>query len=399
MIFKFAFRNVLRNRKRSFLTALTIFFAAIIVGFSQSWVNGLLNVYIENFTRFQTGHVRISTEEFVKREKFMPVDEFISEPQQLIDTITSIDNVNVVRERIRFAILLGKGDLTTDAVGMSIDLENNEFNLKDKILNGTFINSGMYVGYRLAKKLNIVSGDELLLAAKTSEGGLNGIKLKVNGIFKLGMMYDKKYFFVGLDDARTLLKMQNGITEILVYADDIEQTDLVKASIKTILPAGIIAESYKEQLGTYYETLKSTKSIYIFIEGIILFLASFVIINTMMMAIFERMREIGTMKALGMTDSELFLNFTLEGAILGAAGGILGAAVGFLIIVYLSKTGIDMTTQLESLDIPYEYIIRPLIRPVDLVIAVGLSIIVPALAAMIPARHARRLMPAEALRK
>lgn len=399
MIFKFAFRNVLRNRKRSFLTALTIFFAAIVVGFSQSWVSGLLNVYIENFTRFQTGHVRITTEEFVKREKFMPVDEFIWKPQQIINRIESMDNVLSVRERIRFSILLGKGDLTTDAVGMGINLKDNEFKLSEKIITGSFKDSGMYVGYRLARKLNIAPGDELLLATRTSEGGLNGIKLKVRGIFKLGMMYDKNFFFVGLQDARNLLKMGDGITEILVYAGDIKYTDALEAAISEILPSGITAESYKELLGAYFETLEATKSIYLFVEAIILFLASFVIINTMMMAIFERMREIGTMKALGMTDRELFINFTIEGAMLGAAGGILGAAVGFVIITYLSKTGIDMTTQLEGLDMPFEYIIRPLIRPLDLIIAVGLSIVVPALAAMIPARHARRLMPAEALRK
>ena len=175
-------------------------------------------------------------------------------------------------------------------------------------------------------------------------------------------------------------------------------TDSLKTDIVKLLPVNLTAETYKEQLGTLYETLDSTKVIYSIVEGVILFLASFVIINTMMMAIFERIREIGTMKALGMTDRELFINFTLEGALLGAAGGILGAAVGFCIIAVLSHTGIDMTTQLQGLDMPFEYIIRPRIGILDLVISLSISIVIPALAAMIPARHARKLMPAEALR-
>ena len=398
MLFKFALRNIMRNKKRSFFTTLTIFFAAIVVGFAQSWTNGLINVYIENFTRYQTGHIRICTAEFSKREKFMPVDELITGSEKLIEKLRGLEQVRAVRERIRFGILVGKDETTTEAMGMGIDLNDNEFDLSNKIKTGTFTGSGMYIGYRLAEKLGIVPGDELLLATRTSEGGLNGIKLPVEGVFSLGMQFDKKSFFIGLADAKRLLKMHDASTELFIYAHDADMTDSLKTDIVKLLPVNLTADTYKEQLGTLYETLDSTKVIYSLVEGVILFLASFVIINTMMMAIFERIREIGTMKALGMTDQELFINFTLEGALLGAAGGILGAAVGFCIIAVLSHTGIDMTTQLQGLDMPFEYIIRPRIGILDLVISLSISIVIPALAAMIPARHARKLMPAEALR-
>ena len=120
----------------------------------------------------------------------------------------------------------------------------------------------------------------------------------------------------------------------------------------------------------------------------------------MMMAIFERMREIGTLKAMGMTDRELFLNFTCEGAILGAIGGVLGATVGFFLIVAISLSGgINMEEQMGSFDVPFDYIVKPVIQVSNLIFAIVLSIIVPALAAMIPARYARKLMPADALKK
>jgi putative ABC transport system permease protein len=271
--------------------------------------------------------------------------------------------------------------------------------LKKKLISGKVTESGIYIGYRLAEKLKVKQGEELLLAAKTSEGGLNGIKLKIEGVFSFGMNYDKKFFYINLKDARKLLKIYNGTTEIYIFAHEFGLIDKINTEVQKILPAGIIVQTFQEQLGDLYSTMEKSKSIYAFIEFLILFLASFVIINTMMMAIFERLREIGTLKALGMTDRELFLNFTCEGMIIGAIGGLLGATVGFLIIFTLSKQGIDMTSQMKSIDWPIEHIFKPKVEFIDLVVAALISIVVPALSAMIPARYARKLMPAEALRK
>ncbi len=399
MLFKFAFRNVLRNRRRSFLTALSIFFAAIIVGLAQGWVNGIIDVYIENFATYMTGHVRVTTGGFRDREKFMPVDELIWESDEVKREISAIEGVRAVRERIRFGLLLGSEETTVEALGMGIDLHDNEFDLENKLIQGTMGDSGIYIGYRLAEKMDVKIGEDLLIATRTSEGGLNGIKLTVRGFVKLGMMYDRNVFFISIPDAKRLLKMRDSTTEIYVYCDDIDDTEDIKKKIAGIVSGDLAAESYKEQLGDLYVIITTMKGIYAFIEALILFMASFVIINTMMMAIFERIREIGTMKALGMSDRELFINFTLEGGIIGAAGGILGATVGFLIILGISYVGIDMSAQLKNFDIPIEYVLRPRVGFMELLVALAISIVVPAMAAMIPARYARKLMPAEALRK
>ena len=399
MIISFAIRNVLRNRKRSFLTFLTILFAAMLTAVSQSWVNGILNLYVTNFTKYQTGHLRVTTEEYVKREKFMPVDEFIYDAAPLMERLSSMKGVKRVEERIRFGILLGHGETTVQAMGMGIDLKNNIFDIGRKIREGSLEESGIYIGYGLAEKLGVRLRDEILLATKTSQGGLNGIKLGIRGIFNMGMLFDKKLFFIGLPDARRLLKLNGSATEIYVYLKDIRRCDEFTKQLSETLPAGLTARTYKEQMGEFFSMLDSMKSIYAFIEILILSLASFVIINTMMMAIFERLREIGTMKAMGMTDMELFLTFTCEGAILGTAGGIIGSTLGFLVIMYLGHRGIDMSSQFAGIDMPFEYIIKPAARGVDLFISISLSIIVTSMAAMIPARFARRLTPAEALRK
>jgi len=372
--------------------------AAIVVGLAQGFINGILDTYMANFCKYQTGHVRVTTQEYKKRERFMPVDELILNSEEVKEKIKKIPNVKAVRERIRFGILLAKDNNTKEAVGMGIDLNNNEFDLKKKLKKGTIVEDGLYIGSGLAKKMNIKLGDKLLLATKTSEGGLNGIKLKVAGIFHFGMMFDRNFFFMGLGSAKKLLKMTNATTELYIFGKDISNIDAFEKNIQKTVEQYYIAESFKKQLGPLYVTFNSMKYIYGFIEAMILFLASFVIINTMMMAIFERMREIGTLKAMGMTDRQLFINFTYEGAIMGAIGGVTGGIIGFLIVVYFSKTGINMATQIANLDMPIEYIIKPAVEFVDLIAALIICIVVPSIAAMIPARHARKLTPVEALK-
>lgn len=404
-LLKFAYRNVKRNRRRSFLTGLSVFLGAIIVGVAQGYVNGIVELYADGFTKYQTGHVRVVTEQFVKREKFMPVNEILYDHESLKKQIAGLSEVRAVRERVRFGLLLSRGDRTIESFGMGLDLHNNELDIGNRLVKGEYPKKGeeepgVFLGDKLAEKLGVGVGDPLLIASRTSEDGLNAIKLPVRGIFSLGMMYDRKLFVLDIKDAKRLLKIYDGTTEIFIYGKDIEDAGIIKTKIQAMDPGeGVAVQTYKDQLGDFFGLFEVVKIIYAVIEAVILFLASIVIINTMMMAIFERLREIGTMKALGMTDRELFINFTLEGAIIGVIAGISGCLVGYSLVVYWSYAGIDFSQALKGMEMPVEYIIYPQLRVADILTALGISVIVPTLAAMIPARYARRLTPAEALRK
>lgn len=400
MLIKFALRNVLRNRRRSLLTALAIFFAAMIVGLAQGWINGMLDLFMNNYIIYQTGHARITTKDYQERERFIPVDSLLFDDEQIKTKVLQLEGVEQVEERIRFGILLGHQETTVNALGVGVDLDKTVLTIKDKLIAGTFTGEGIYIGKDLAKRLNVQLGDELLLATKTSEGGLNGIKLPIQGIVNFGItMYDKRMFFISLEAAKRLLKIYRGTIELYVFAKQDKLTDIITDQISRLLPDEGSVMSYKQQLGSLYTTMMSMKVIYVFVEALILFLASFIVINTMMMAIFERLHEIGTLKAIGMSDRDLFINFTLEGAFIGAVGGIPGALVGYGLIALLSVTGVNLESSLSSLDMPIEYMLYPSLSLIALLSAVILSILVPALAAMIPARYARRLSPAEALRK
>jgi ABC-type lipoprotein release transport system permease subunit len=144
-------------------------------------------------------------------------------------------------------------------------------------------------------------------------------------------MFDDNMFYISYDNAAKLLKTYGDTTEIYVYVKDLRKVDKIRDEIQALLPEGVVAMTYKEQMGDMYLMVSIATTVFGFIEALIMFLASFVIINTMMMNIFERIHEIGALKSMGMTDNQLFANFTLEGAIIGTAGGIVGVAIGFLI--------------------------------------------------------------------
>lgn len=400
MLIKFAFRNILRNKRRSFLTALSIFFAAMIVGLAQGWINGMFDSFVEDYVKYQTGHVRVVTEEYKMRERFFPVNEIIYNSKELISDINNIEHVKKIEERIRFGMLIAYDEKTSDSVGYGIDLMNNSFDLNSKLKEGKLKSEGIYIGHLLAEKIGVKLGDKILIAAKTSEGGLNGIKVQVNGILQFGVgSFDKKFFFISKSDAKKLLKIYTGTTEIYVFADHINNSKMIKKHIKEKAGDGYSVETYSDQMGPFYQTFQSGKIFYIFIEILIMLLASFVVINTITMSIFERMREIGTLKAIGMTDNQLFGIFTIEGGIIGAIGGTIGALCGYLIIVYFSVTGVNLSEMLGGMEIPVQFIVKPRLHFLQPVSAVIISIVVPAIASMIPSRKIKKYFAADALRE
>lgn len=401
MLFKFAFRNLMRKKKRTFITSLSIFFAAIVVMLGQGWVMGMFDMMTDNFVNNQTGNVRISTKEYDNREKFLPVNELMENHQKIIKKVEQIEGVEKIEERIRFRIMLGKGEKTVFAMGMGLDLNNNKFDLKDKITEGNLDANGIIIGQGLSEKINVEVGQKLLLATETSEGGLNGIKVPVSGIANMNMnTLNEKVFFISLDNARKLLKINdNQLTEIYIFTEDHDDSLRVKREISNFLPENIIALTYKEQLGSFMQFMEVEEKIIYFVFALIVFLASFVIVNTMIMAVFERLREIGTLRSIGFTSRQIFWNFTIEGALVGLFGGITGSLIGYLFVMYLNHVGIDVSTIAQGSDFPINYVIHPVYQFKFLLITAGMAIIIPAIASMFPARLTEKYTPAEMLRK
>lgn len=397
---KFAWRNVVRNKKRSILTATSLFVAAVITAFAIGFINGMVDEVLSNYVNYQTGNLKVISQGYSRYERFYPVDEYFTPDGAFLSNISRLKGVAGVEERVRFGMLLGHGEESAQSIGIGAELLSPRLSISNNLLEGSMKSEGIYIGVDLAKKIGVKLGDELLLwAPKTADGGQNGIKARVNGIFRFGIgMFDRQFFFLSLPEAKKLLRLRGNTTELLVFTKRGASIDGLKQRILSSLPEGAVVKTPSEQVGSMYDLMAAAKYIYYLIAALIVFLASFVIVNTMMMAIFERIREIGTLKAMGMTDREIFWNFTLEGAMIGSLGGISGGIVGYILVLYFSVQGINMSA-MEALDLPFKFQIYPSVSVMVLIITIFLAIVISALSAMWPARTAKKLTPAEALRK
>ena len=381
------------------LTALSIFTASIIVTYGIGFFNGIFDGVTRNYIDYLTGNFKITTAGFAKYERFLPSYEYISDSAALVSNLSGIKGVTLAEERVRFGIILGKGEKSEAAIGIGADLRSKRLGLDDKLADGKIGDEGLYVCGGLAGKLGIKTGDSVLLAADTAESGLNGIKLKVKGIINFGIsMIDKRSFFIDLKNARKLLKMRGGITEIYVFTERRAARDEVRGGIDKILPAGLVIRDPDQQTGGIYGMMQSVGYALYVLLVLILLLASFVVVNTMVMAVYERMKEIGTLKALGMSDGGIFLNFTIEGVIIGSAGGITGGLSGYLLVVYSAVKGLNFSSMLKNRETPVNMVIYPNAGIEVFLAAVVIAVLISTAAAVIPALSARKTPPADALR-
>ena len=399
MLLKMAFRNVLRNKKRTLITATAIFVATVIAIFTQGFMDGTFNDMIRNFRKFQTGHIRITTKEYIERERFMPVDELLFDTPDIISVIEENENISAAEERIRFGLMLSRGENTVPAFGMGIPFGDSMLNVKEVLTEGSAGKDGVLLGVGLARDLNVGIGDDLLIATQTSEGGLNGIKLRISGLFSFGVaMFDNEMFLMDLQNAKKLLKTSGDTTEILLTVKDVDAVTITRDQLREELSDDLAVEDFKDQMGAMWTMVKVQGKLLLIFELLIVFLSSFVIVNTMMQSVFERMKEIGTLKALGMTDSELVGMFRYEGAILGLFGGAAAAVFGHLLNVVVGICGINFQEAMGEVSLPMSYTMKTEAHWYYTLLFFAAAVFISTVSATIPARHAKKMSSADALR-
>jgi len=406
-MFKLALRNVLRNKRRSFLTGLSIAFAVMIVIFLWTFVSGILVGMFNNYVTNSVGHIRVLNTDYLKREMMLPLSATVPDYQRLINTLEQDQSVKLATGRIKFGVLMDIKGKNKPVLGIGIDPQREEavLGLSQKMVSGKVLAAGTsetIVGIGLAKELGLKIGDTLTVITQTAHGSLSGLNLKIAGIFSLGIAsIDNRTFYLSLGQAQQLLDMDGRVTEVFILIKDPDKAVQVAAGIGKTLPAGLTAVPWQAN-GFLYYMMTIIKNLYGAIYAFILLLASFTILNTMFMAVMERTREIGMMKALGMKEGEIGRLITLEALILGTMASLIGAAGGTLLAYYVSTVGIDYTAafkQIRDIEIPLAYVYRGEFSWLTILVGFLLGILFSVLASIFPARRAAKLDAAEAMKE
>ncbi|MBN1897823.1 MAG: ABC transporter permease [Spirochaetes bacterium] len=417
-IYRMALRNISRNRKRTLLSAVAIALAVMFICFMRSYITGMWDNVRDNVFAFQSAHVKIVNKDFIKEEKLMPLDLSVygyeKDYTEVMKLVKNVKGIKYIFPRTKFGAILNLKGKWENLMGFALDPEREApvNPLKYKIVKGRLFKKyapgrhEIVVGEVLAQELGVKVGDKLTMMSKTAEEGLGHMTFKIVGISSFGVPeFDKLFFFVDLSVAARFLKMEHEVMELGIYLDDMDESVPVAEKINKILESRpdnpYIAQAWENQSGgQYYNWFAMADNIYNIVYFVFLVLASLVIINTTMMVIYERMKEIGTIAALGMRGASIVKLFFYEAVIISIIGSFFGIVAGGALSYLMSQSGINIAklTGGSLSDIAISNMIYPYFGLDLLLFAFVFGVVVASLCAFIPASKAARIQPVEAMK-
>jgi putative ABC transport system permease protein len=404
---KIAFRNIRRNRRRSLLSGTAVTIATMFITFMFSFIAGFLGDYESNIVRYMTGHVRIRNVEYDENEELNPLHLSVADYEEVVRRMESVPEVAAVVPRTRFFTAIYHNDRTYNGIGLGVDFERETsvMRIQEALEQGRLPQMGqkeMVLSAGLAEELGLGVGEKLTLLTKNKYMGMSGMTFTVTGIARfLVAGFNESFFLVPIDTTARFLKMSNEATEVLILLNDSKRVDEFAEKAAGIL-SGMGRNNLSSQawtkIGIVYGYMRYAQTAYDVIALVFFLLASTVIINTTMMVIFERMREIGMVAAMGMTPHEIVRLFFLEAFYIGAIAAFIGVLLGIGIILPLSKVGIDLTQSMEGVSFEISPVVYPQLNIRSTVFVFFYSTIIASVASFIPSRRAAKIEPVEALR-
>lgn len=404
MIESIAWRNVWRNKVRSIVMIAAIALGLIAGIFAMAFMQGAVNARIESATRSELGHLQVHAPHFRDNND---TERYISKIRELTRKIENIDAVNAASYRLVTEpfIMAAHGTGGGKMLGIVPDKEKQVTNISQKIISGTYLEKTsrmppVLIGEKLSTKLKLKVGSKLNVQMVDINGDLSSKGYRVSGIYKTANTgFDESNMFVLFNDLKNQLGLPNDVAhEIAVICSDGNAVDEVKKSI-TQLSSNNEVKTWKE-LSPEMSILTESMDEYMYIFILIILLGlCFGIINTMLMAVLERTKEIGMLMAVGMNKRKLFGMIMLESVMLTLTGGIIGVLLGSAIARYFSTRPIDVSAFSEGLE-KYGYAtqITTSIQTQTLITITVLVLITGIISAIYPARKALKLNPAEATR-
>lgn len=405
MLTKIAWRNIWRNKLRSSVVIFAI--ASGLVGglFSSAWMNGMAIQRVQNTFALETAHIQFHHPQFSDN---FDVKNTIEGTDRKLEELATTDGVKAVTSRMKISAMAATANknMGVTIVGVNPKTEKEVFELYKKIdtASGNFFGSNkkntIVISKALAKELKVRLKSKIVLTFQDYNGEITGAAFKVVGIFKTdNSTWDKMHVFVKNSDLRKVVELpEDQSHEIAVLLNDYTQAADISKQLQRKYP-DILSEDWSE-IQPYVSFITDYMDIMMGVfMAIILGALGFGIVNTMLMVILERTKELGMLMAIGMNKNRVFIMIMLETIFLALVGAVLGEILSMFLIKHFGKTGIDISSMAEGLEsVGYSAITYPALEAYRYIQITVMVLIAAILASIYPALKALKLNPSEAIR-
>lgn len=346
--FSFAFRNVVRQRRRSAIAVGAVAFGITALILANGFIEWIFLDFRESTIKSQLGHLQIVRPGYHDAGKANPYAFLLPDTVPELETPNEPRQIKAVAPRLSFSGLISHGEATISFIGDGDDpQQQGVFGDALQISAGRNLSAddplGIIVGEGLARNLGANVGDRIVLLANTASRGTNAVEVTILGLFStVTKAYDDTALRMPIETARQLLRT-SGSHVWVVLLNDTAQTDIVLAKLRSKLQRNEFETVPWYALADFYN-----KTVTLFtkqIQGIRLIIALIILLsisNTMTMSVMERIGEIGTSMALGVRRTGIMRLFVSEGILIGCLGSLLGLIVGLLLAYIISRIGIPM---------------------------------------------------------
>lgn len=407
--FRLGWRNLKRNRRRTWITASTVALAVLLLQFNAAILIGVEQQSFDNLINFQTGHSKIYADGYFEIRDEFPLDNVLSDSGELLAAINAVPGVAAATPRLTFQAQLSNGMDRIPCLGVGIDVHGSDtdvFRIPQSVVDGEYLaddDEGILLGSGIAEIFEVSAGDWLTVLAKTRYGAYEALDLPIIGLIGTGNpLIDRNSFLLPLSTAQYILDMDGAATEMAVRFSTTAREQATLARLKAAVGASgeFDVKGWREMEQDFMALVQMKRIGNAIFLGIFLILAVVGITNTILMAAYERTREIGMLMAMGLRGAGIRRLFLTEGAFTGLLGGAVGSLIAVGFIAWLATVGINFGAFYGDIDVgyPVKDTIYPALNVVLVSIGWLLTGLLAALASLYPAARASRSRPVEALR-
>ncbi len=402
LIFKLAFRNILRQKRRSLLTGLSMTGGYVLFVISISMLEGSWGNAVDIFTLDHTGHIQIHKGNYVKRPK---IYETIVDREEVEEALAGEARITGYAPRVYSPTLAYSGDKTSPAFLIGVDpvLETSVSRLLLKVSDGTYFDaapnedgySQAMIGAGLASKLKLGLGDEIVLIAQGADGSIANDIFIISAIIGNKTSFDRFAVYLPLSAAQVFLSLGATVHEYAMLVSNRNHNEAIASDLQVLLP-NLTVSPWQKVEESFYRTMQSDRQGNHFSMGIIVFLVFIGVLNTVLMSVLERTREFGVLRSIGCHPLGLVKLIFLETQMLTWLSLAVGGLIALPLVFWFAQYGILLPQPIDVGGVNFQHMkgeFSSLVFFMPMTFIVGAA----ALISLPPGIRAARILPRDAL--